>query len=419
MSSRLPRRVLLVGLCSLAVFIAYTDRVNIAVAAVDMRLHFGWSLGDQGVVLASFYLGYLCCMLASGWCATRYGGRRVLGLAVIVWSLCTLLTPLAASLSLATLIGTRVAMGIGEAAVFPAAIALYGQWIPPAERTRAVGWLMNGIPAGTVVGLAASGWLVGRFGWPMAFYAFGSLGLLWAVAWFRIVRDRPAQDARLSAPERALLAGVTPESDTRAPIPWRGLMLRGRLWATVAAHFASVWTLYVLLSWLPSYFRDTLGLSIGGAGLYSALPWLAMFATTSVAAPLSDRLIARGVPVTRVRKLFQCAGLLGAALLLVLARDAHSLGGAVGCLCGATAMLGFTWLGYAPALIDLAPRHAPLLVGVSNSFATLPGIVGVGATGFLVEVTGSYAAPFLLTAAVGVAGAAIFAAGFRAEPLVE
>jgi ACS family sodium-dependent inorganic phosphate cotransporter len=418
-SSRLPRRVLLVGLCALAVFIAYTDRVNLAVAIVEMRQRFGWSLGDQGIVLASFYIGYLGFMLASGWCATRFGGRRVLGLAVVTWSLCTLLTPAAASLSRTALIGVRIAMGIGEAAVFPAAVALYGQWIPPAERTRAVGWLMNGIPAGTVVGLAASGWLVGRFGWPMAFYVFGVLGLAWAVFWFRTVHEPPTGDPRLSAQERALLERIAPEAAPRQPIPWRRLLLRSRLWATIAAHFASVWTLYVLLSWLPSYFRDALGLGIGGAGLYSALPWIAMFVTTSVAAPLSDRLIVRGVPVTRVRKWFQCAGLLGAALLLVLARDAHTVTSAVGLLCGATAMLGFTWLGYAPALIDLAPRHAPLLIGVSNSFATIPGIVGVGATGFLVQLTGSYAAPFLLTAAVGVAGAAIFAAGFRAEPLVE
>lgn len=417
--SRLPRRVLLVGLCSLAVFIAYTDRVNLAVAVVEMRQRFGWSPGDQGIALASFYVGYLGFMLPSGWCAARYGGRRILGVAVVAWSLCTLLTPAAASVSLPALVAVRIAMGVGEAAVFPAAIALYGHWVPPAERTRAVGWLMNGIPAGTVVGLAASGWLVGRFGWPMAFYVFGTLGLFWTAVWFRTVREPPTADPRLTPQERALLAGMAPAATADRSMPWRRLLLRHRLWATVAAHFASVWTLYVLLSWLPSYFRDVLGLSIGGAGLYSALPWIAMFATTSVAAPLSDRLIARGLPVTRVRKLFQCVGLLGAALLLVLARDAHTVHSAVGLLCGATAMLGFTWLGYAPALIDLAPRHAPLLVGLSNSFATIPGIVGVGATGFLVQATGSYAAPFLLTAAVGVAGAALFAIGFRAEPLVE
>jgi len=40
--------------------------------------------------------------------------------------------------------------------------------------------------------------------------------------------------------------------------------------------------------------------------------------------------------------------------------------------------------------------------------ATVPGIVGVAVTGWLVQRTGAYSAPFFLTAAVGVAGALVF-----------
>jgi len=406
-------RVRLVALCSLAVVIAYSDRVNISVAALAMRARFGWTPTDTGVVLASFFVGYLLFMFASGWLATRYGGRRVLGLAVIAWSACTLLTPAAATLSLGTLLGVRVAMGLGEAAVFPAAIELYGRSVPLAERTRAVGWLMNGIPVGTVAGLAASGWLVGRYGWPAPFYAFGVLGLAWAALWFGRDATDPAGAVRPAA------AAAAPAGQGEAPLPWRRLLLRAPFWAAVAAHFASIWTLYVLLSWLPSYFRDVHGVGVASAGLYSAAPWVAMFAVTTAAAPLSDRLVRRGTGVTLVRKLMQCTGLALSAALLLAARDVESPAAALAVLCGATGALGLTWLGYAPGLIDLAPRHSALLVGFSNTIATLPGIFGVAVTGWLVEVTGTYAAPFALTAAVSAAGAVAFAALFSSRPLVD
>jgi MFS transporter, ACS family, solute carrier family 17 (sodium-dependent inorganic phosphate cotransporter), other len=418
-AGRLARRTRLVALCSLAVFVAYTDRVNISVAAVAMKERLGWTQTEKGLVLSSFFIGYLAFMFASGWLATRFGGRRVLGVAVIAWSACTLLTPPAAALSLGALVTVRIAMGLGEAAVFPAAIELYGRWVPLLERTRAVGWLMNGIPIGTVVGLTASGWLVGRYDWPMPFYVFGALGLGWAVLWFRTVADDPATDPRISAVERALLADHGPGAAAGGPMPWRRLLCRAPLWAAVSAHFASIWTLYVLLSWLPSYFREVHGVSIASVGLYSAGPWLAMFLVTTIAAPISDALVRRGVDVTLVRKLMQCAGLATSAALLLAARDVHAPGTAFLVLCGATGALGLTWLGYAPGLIDLAPRHSALLIGFSNTIATIPGIVGVAVTGWLVDLTGTYAAPFALTAAISAVGAVTFATLFSARPLVE
>jgi ACS family sodium-dependent inorganic phosphate cotransporter len=410
--------VLVVALSALAVFVAYTDRVNLSVAVVAMQGEFGWTQTMKGLVLSSFFIGYMSFMFASGWLATRFGGRRVLGAAVLAWTACTLVTPLAAGLSFGALIAVRIAMGVGEAAVFPASIELYSRWVPAGERARAIGWCMNGIPAGMVVGLAVGGWLVARCGWPTAFYAFGALGLVWALLWYRVVSDDPVTDPRVAAAERELLATAAPTRARGAPLPWQ-VLLRAPLWATVVAHFASIWSLYVLMSWLPSYFRETHGVGIGSAGLYSAAPWLSMFAATSLAAPASDALLRGGFPVTTVRKLMQCIGLAGSAVLLLVARDVESPATALAVLCGATAALGITWLGYAPGLVDLAPRHGALLIGFSNTIATLPGIIGVSVTGWLVDVTGTYAAPFALTATISAVGAIVFLLGFRAEPLVD
>jgi ACS family sodium-dependent inorganic phosphate cotransporter len=415
--NRWPRRHVLVGMCFLACFVAYSDRVNISVAAVAMREQLGWTQTEKGLVLSSFFVGYMLFMYASSLLAKRWGGRNVLGGAVIAWSVFTLLTPPAAALSLGTLITIRVLLGVGEAAVFPAAVEIYSRWVPDVERTRAMARLLSGIPVGTVVGLMATGWIVGRWHWSAAFYSFGALGLVWALAWLAWITNDPARDPRISREEAELIRRTAHASDEQAHVPLGRLLRHPAVLAMVIGNFATTWTLYMLLSWLPSYFRDVQGLSIGTSGLVSAAPWIAMFAVTNLAASVSDAWLRRGASLTSTRKVMQCAGLVGSAAFLVATRDVHSPGLALALLCGATGALGCAWSGYAPNGLDLSPRHAAQIFGLSNTIATIPGIVGVAVTGWLLDVTGTYASAFLLTAVVSGVGAVAYALLFDATPI--
>src|SRR5690606_38545604 len=106
MSARWPARYTVVALSFWAVFICYIDRVNISVAAVAMQDEFGWDETTKGMVLSSLFVGYLALQVASGWLANRIGGRIVLGVAVVWWSVFTMLTPPAAFVSLGLLIAT-------------------------------------------------------------------------------------------------------------------------------------------------------------------------------------------------------------------------------------------------------------------------------------------------------------------------
>ncbi len=412
---RRGRRHVVVGLAFLACVIAYTDRVNISVAAVAMREHFGWSQTQKGWVLAAFFVGYLLFMYLGGMLATAYGGKRILTASVLCWSLFTLLTPLAAMASLPLLLVARVGMGIGEAAMFPGAYELFGRWVPAAERARATARLLSGIPVGTVIGLTGTGYLVVHYGWQSSFYVFGIAGLAWALVWARQVRDSPWDDPRVGEVERQLLPGSLARPATTSTLA--PLLLRAPVIAIVTAHVTGNWVLYMLLSWLPSYFRDVLGLSIGNAGLFSAPPWLTMFLASNVAAAVADRMILRGVRVAVIRKVMECGGLIVSATFLLLLRDVHSPAAALVLMCAATGALGCTWSGFAPSFLDVAPRHGALLYGFSNTLATIPGIVGVAVTGWLVDVTGTYSAAFLLAAVMAVLGALVFGVWFEAREL--
>jgi ACS family sodium-dependent inorganic phosphate cotransporter len=416
-----PRRFLLVGLIFLACAIAYTDRVNLAVAAVAMREQFGWSQTDKGMVLASFFVGYLLCMFVAGVLSTRFGGHKVLGWSVLAWSLFTLLTPPAAMLSMPALIAVRIGMGMGEAAMFPAAYELFGRWVPASERTRATSWLFTGIPAGTVLGLSGSGWLIAHYSWSAAFYAFAVLGFAWALWWFRALKNDPASDPRVTAAERALLpAPVTASSESAAPrVSYRQLLLNKPVAGIAAAHFAGTWNVYVLLSWLPSYFREAQGLSLANSGLYSAAPWIAMAIGTNAGARYSDRRIARTGDVNGARKRIQCFGLLGSGTLLVLLQHAHTPEVALAMLCLAAASGGAGVSGFTAGVLDVAPRHSGIVYAFSNIFATLPGIVGVAVTGWLVDVTGTYTSAFALAATISLMGAIGFALLFDATRPID
>jgi ACS family sodium-dependent inorganic phosphate cotransporter len=418
-STRCPRRHVVVVLIFLGIVIAYTDRVNISVAAVAMREHFGWSQTEKGFVLAAFFVGYLSFMFVAGLLANRFGGKRVIGYSVLAWSIFTLLTPAAATFSIAVLIAARIGMGVGEAGMYPGTYDLFGRWVPSTERGRAVALMMSGTPAGTLIGLMGSGWLVQRFGWAMPFYVFGVIGLVWLIFWMRQLKNDPATDPRVGAAERELLKATAPTSDDVGHVPLRQLLLRAPVAGIVAGHVAFTWSLYVLLSWMPSYFRDVQGLSIANSGLFSAAPWLTMFATGNLAGSVADKMIRRGVSVTTTRKLMQCGALIVSANLLLTLHAAHSPTAALMLLCGAAGALACTSAGHMSIYLDVAPRGCAVLWAFGNSFATIPGIVGVAVTGWLVDVTGTYSAAFVLTAIVSATGALAFGILADSRPIVE
>jgi MFS transporter, ACS family, solute carrier family 17 (sodium-dependent inorganic phosphate cotransporter), other len=394
--ARWPAYYTVVLLLCAAAFISYIDRTNISVGAIAMKAQFGWTEAQKGLVLSSFFIGYIVLMLASGALANRYGGKFVLGVAVVWWSLFTALTPPAALLSLSALVCARIALGLGEAAVFPASINMIGRWVPPLNRSRAVALIISTIYLGTVFSLPVTGWLVHNYGWPVPFYAFGALGLLWAVIWFAGVHGG---------------YGVEPPVSTAHPaIPWGKLVRSSAVWAIVVAHFCNNWSHYVFLAWLPSYFKTTFNVSIANAGLLSAAPWLASFLMANVAGHWADYLLRSGRSATFVRKLMQTIAFGGTAIFLLQLPGAGSVTAGAGLMCCATGSLAFGLAGFAPNPFDIAPRFADVIWGISNTFATLPGIVGVLVTGWLVDRTGSFSAPFYVMASVALLGAVVYLA---------
>lgn len=176
------------------------------------------------------------------------------------------------------------------------------------------------------------------------------------------------------------------------------------MWALFAAHFANTWTLYVLLSWLPSYLREVQHMSIGAAGISSAGPWMAMFLMMYAGAAVTEWVIGRTGSVATARKLIQrfacCWAPGGAAAqragLATLAGDRAD---------GAVHRDGLARSRLVRLLGELprhgAPRRSAMLFAVGGTHsARRSGVVGVTIAGWLIDVTGAYTAAFALAAGV-------------------
>jgi ACS family sodium-dependent inorganic phosphate cotransporter len=388
-----------------------------------MATELGWDEPTKGLVMASFYAGYLTTQILGGWLANRYGGKVVLGVAVIFWSFFTLITPLAAAAGISLLLIARVLMGMGEGVAYPSMFSLLAKWTPMQEKSRASALCHSAGSLGLVTALMVAPWLASQFGWPSIFYAFGASGFLWAIAWWVSVSSTPASHPKVSAAELRYITGgetsLAMENSIKHNIPYRQLLSKPAILAVFFNHFCFNWGLFVLISWLPSYFSGQLDVEMRSMWIYAVPPWLTLFAATNVAGAIADRAIAAGISVIRVRTAAQTIGMLGPAAGLFVLSGATSAPEAVIVLSFVTGLSGFALVGFGTNFLDVAPRYAGVLWGVSSTFATIPGILGVLVTGWLVGMTGTYSSAFLLTAAMYSLGILVWYFFASGEQIIE
>ena len=400
----LPKRHRLVLLSFFAVFICYIDRVAISLAIIPMADDLGWDVETQTLVLSSFFMGYLVMQIAGGRLADRFGGKVVLGLGVHIWSAFTFITPLAAMASLPLLILARIGMGLGEAVTFPAIYSLFGRWVPQNERSRAVALANSGIPSGSILATIMTPLIAVWLGWQWAFYLFGLLGVIWWLVWQTSIARTPAQQPGITAAELDQIRAGTATSEAGAAAPWKRILSNRAVWAIIIAHFCNNWSLYVLLSWMPTFINKGLGVDYASVGWLTMIRSLASFVTLNIAGALADRMITAGYDVTFVRKLMQSIGFGGIVVSLMVVGYVESVWAAITIMTLGNALGAFVSGGFSVNHMDVAPKYAGTLMGITNTAGTIPGIIGVTVSGMILAATGSWTLVFQVTAGVTLFG---------------
>lgn len=384
-------------ICALLFFattINYVDRQVIGILARDLQNIIGWSEVEYGNIVAAFNAAYALGLLVSGRLIDRFGTKIGYALAIIVWSVAGMGTALARS---ALQFGiARAALGLGEAANFPAAIKTVAEWFPKKERALATGIFNAGTNVGAIVAPLTVPWIALTFGWEWAFVLTGAIGFLWLLFWLPVYR-RPEEHPRLSRTELAYIQTDPP--DPAARIPWIRLIPHRQTCAFAIGKYMTdpIWWFY--LFWVPNFLRQNHGLDLSTVGP----PLIAIYLIADVGSIgggwLSSTFIKRGWSINRARKTAMLVCAL-AVVPVVFASQASSLWVAVG-LIGLAAAAHQGWSANIFTMAsDMFPRRAiGSVVGIGGMAGAMGGATMAVATGYILERTGgNYMLIFLIAA---------------------
>jgi len=349
----------LVGLLLLAYIFNFLDRQLLSILKIPIKAELNLSdtqLGLMGGI--AFASVYSTLAIPFARIADRSGRVRVISAAVAVWSLFTALSGLGQNFVQLFLL--RMGVGVGEAGGVAPSYALIAASVPPERRARALAIFSLGIPIGSALGLFFGAWLATSLNWRIAFAIIGGAGL--PIAWliYRFVPEAPrASDAPVGAKFTAVAGRLA-----RKPSFW--LLSFGSASASICS--------YGLGFWLPSYFVETLAISLTEMGLYfGTIVLVGGIAGIFVGGLIADRLRGRGVgadAIVPAVAFFLTAPLYAAAMTttsLTIAWPLFAL----------PYMLSLAWLG---PIVNAIQRLAPPdeRATASACFLLIPNLIGLG-----------------------------------------
>ncbi|XP_065341317.1 putative inorganic phosphate cotransporter [Cloeon dipterum] len=410
----MPQRHVLAIMGLLAVVNAYTMRISLSVAIVSMignlgrgngnssaivdrdpnscpypdivegekiiEGEFDWDTETVGIILGSFYWGYIFTHLPGGILSEKWGGKYLLSVGILSTAIFTLVSPVAARYGGPSwFIAVRVLMGLGEGTTFPALNALLAQWIPVEERGFWGTLVFSGSQVGTIVGTALTGLLIEAWGWESVFYFYGGCAFIWFIVFTLICYSRPDEHPYITEEELEYLnekLGDTVSKDI-PPIPWKSVATSVPLWGLVVAQIGHDWGFFTLITDLPLYMKDVLHYKVGKNGLVSSLPYVAMWSVSLSSGLLADWLLKKKyLSTTNVRKIFTTvASVLPAVGLLVASYAGCNEIAVVTIFCVFIAFMGAFYPGMKVNALDLSPNYAGLLMAIVNGIGSLSGIV--------------------------------------------
>jgi MFS family permease len=378
------------GVLCLMYLVLYIDRVNIATVAPRLTADLGLNNVQFGLAISAFAYPYALFQLVGGWVTDRFGPYRTLALSGAVVCLATIFTGAVGGLG--ALVAARVALGFGEGSAFPTATRAIAIWLPPARwgfaqgATHAASRLGNAITPVIVVALLA------YVSWRGSFVVLGLFSLVWVILWLVIFRDDPRTHKSVT---RAEFAELTRNGERKAQVrsvPW--LALGRRIVPVTAVDFCYGWTLWVFLTWLPSFFYKSFHLDLTHSALFTSGVLLGGVVGDTVGGYVSDWLYRRTGSLQIARRNVIVVGMLGAFVFLVPVVLIHNLTTVAICLSAACffseLVVGPIWA----VPMDIAPRYAGSASGMMNFGFGVAGIVSPVVFGGLLDLTHDWAVPF-------------------------
>ncbi|NWT56680.1 VGLU3 protein, partial [Erythrocercus mccallii] len=437
----LPKRYIIAIMSGLGFCISFGIRCNLGVAIVEMvnnntvyvdgkpelqTAQFSWDPETVGLIHGSFFWGYIVTQIPGGFISNKLAANRVFGAAIFLTSTLNMIIPSAARVHYGCVMFVRILQGLVEGVTYPACHGMWSKWAPPLERSRLATTSFCGSYAGAVVAMPLAGVLVQYIGWSSVFYIYGMFGIVWYVFWLLHAYESPAAHPTITSEERIYIEtsigeGASLPNASKFSTPWKRFFTSMPVYAIIVANFCRSWTFYLLLISQPAYFEEVFGFEISKVGLLSAVPHMVMTIIVPIGGQLADFLRSRKIlTTTTVRKVMNCGGFGMEATLLLVVGYSHTKGVAISFLVLAVGFSGFAISGFNVNHLDIAPRYASILMGISNGVGTLSGMVCPLIVGAMTKhkTREEWQNVFLIAALVhytGVIFYAVFASGEKQE----
>ena len=374
----------------------YIDRTALSVAGPILAKEFGFGPEVLGLIFSCFFYSYIICILPMGLLIDRFGARVVITSGMFVWSAASALT--ATVTGLAGLIGARLLLGVGESSSYPAANRIIREWAPRRERGIMIAIFNAGSTAGSAAGIFAAAVLISLFGWRPSFYILGILTLVWTIIWWAVYRS-PEQARWLSEQERShIITQREPETDDLIHEMQLKILLQSpTMWGLLLVQGFQTYSLYLFLTWLPSYLANVRHLQLLQVGWLGMLPYLVSMVSGIIVGAVSDRMLKGKDLSTGVRrKLMMVLMLLASCIVFVPFADNLVV---MECLiitaiaCG----IGANSLNFALAAdMIYDPKSAGTVFGLVVLGGNVFGFLAPILTGVIISVTREYTLSFVL-----------------------
>ncbi|HTJ03358.1 MAG TPA: MFS transporter [Methylovirgula sp.] len=400
---RLKATDLVLMIICLMYMITYIDRVNISTAASAMQKDLGLSHTELGMAFAAFAYPYAFFQIAGGWLGDRLGPRKTLLICGAIWSAATILVGFVNGAI--SLIIVRFLLGIGEGSAFPVATRALSNWMAPSRRGFAQGITHSFARLGNALTPPIVAMLVLSVSWRGSFIIVGVISFIWVAVWWLYFRDDPRSHKDITQEELAPLPPLKTATERR-PVPWRRLLTR--ILPVTLTDFCYGWTLWLFLSWIPSFFLHEYHLNLKTSAFFASGVFFAGVVGDTVGGTVSDLILRKTGNISLARTSVIVVGFLGAFFcMLPIAFGVSDLTTIAMCLSGAfffaELIVGPIWA----VPMDIAPQHAGTASGFMNFGFGVAGMISPVVFGAIIDATHRWDLPFIVSLGLLLAGAVL------------
>lgn len=318
-----------VGVLLVAYTLSFVDRMILSLLVAPIRAALDISDTEVSLLIGlAFALFYTLLGLPIAWIADRWNRRNLILVGVALW--CVMTAGCGFAGSYASLFLARMGVGVGEAALSPAAYSMLSDTFPRDRLARAMAVYSIGVPLGSGIAMILGSFVVQAVlaapvvdlpligpveAWRTIFLWVAAPGLLVCLLLFTVREPLRQGRAKVSAQD-----GGPAASGFLAHLKAQRVAL-GALFAGMALIGL---VMYGVIAWVPTFFARTYGMDVSAAGF-----WFGIIMATGGAAglvaggSLADRMFGRGVADAHLR-VMRLSILLGGPPLLaaVLMPDA-------------------------------------------------------------------------------------------------